>query len=158
MMEGDTQPGSTPLKDLFDQAAQGQSKLTIAQVKVLPLASCPPNLPCYSCTVVDVLPRLYRSHLRGSATTHANCQSQAVLLFKLTVEYYGYMLCLEMFSTTVALPHSAPTRSWLLAFSVPSIMVGNSQSCIPCAGGSGESWVHQGRGCSCRAALQVSHD
>ena len=35
MMEGDVQPGSTPLKDLFDQLSQGQSRVTFAQVKVL---------------------------------------------------------------------------------------------------------------------------
>ena len=41
MMEGDVEEGSTPLKDLFDQTAQGQTKVTIAQVKVL----SPPPLP-----------------------------------------------------------------------------------------------------------------
>ena len=35
MMEGDVEEGSTPLKDLFDQLSQGQSKVTFAQVKVL---------------------------------------------------------------------------------------------------------------------------
>ena len=35
MMEGDVGEGSTPLKDLFDQLSQGQSKVTFGQVKVL---------------------------------------------------------------------------------------------------------------------------
>ena len=35
MMEGDVQPSSTPLKDLFNQLSQGQSRVTFAQVKVL---------------------------------------------------------------------------------------------------------------------------
>ena len=33
--EADVQEGSTPLKDLFDQIASGQSKISIAQLKVL---------------------------------------------------------------------------------------------------------------------------
>lgn len=46
MMEGDVEEGSTPLKDLFDQTAQGQTKVTIAQVKVLPPnLHLPQNLP-----------------------------------------------------------------------------------------------------------------
>lgn len=38
IMEGDVEEGSTPLKDLFDQVSQGQTKVNFAQVKVL--------LPC----------------------------------------------------------------------------------------------------------------
>ena len=34
IMEADVGEGSTPLLDTFDQISQGQSKITIAQVKV----------------------------------------------------------------------------------------------------------------------------
>ena len=34
MMEGDVGPGSTPLLDTFGQIARGQSRISIAQVKV----------------------------------------------------------------------------------------------------------------------------
>lgn len=36
IMEGDVEVGSTPLKDLFDQVSQGQTKVNFAQVKVRP--------------------------------------------------------------------------------------------------------------------------
>lgn len=34
VIEADVQEGSTPLRDLFDQIASGQSKITFAQLKV----------------------------------------------------------------------------------------------------------------------------
>lgn len=34
VIEADVQDGSTPLKDLFDQIASGQTKITFAQLKV----------------------------------------------------------------------------------------------------------------------------
>lgn len=42
IMEGDVEQGSTPLKDLFDQVSQGQTKINFAQVKVLLPCCCHP--------------------------------------------------------------------------------------------------------------------
>ena len=42
--EADVQEGSTPLKDLFDQIASGQSKIGIGQLKVKALPSLPAPL------------------------------------------------------------------------------------------------------------------
>ena len=63
IMEGDVEEGSAPLKDLFDQVSQGQTKVNFAQVKVL--------LPWYFCSISNTIPMSLPSADKPKACLHS---------------------------------------------------------------------------------------
>ena len=80
MMEADVSDGSTPLLDTFDDIAEGQSKITIAQVKVcsgFSAASCWCTLYCSCFSAAPCWCALYSS---ASQRLPAGVHCTAVLL------------------------------------------------------------------------------